>query len=411
MKKFIFILSLAIGLASCGKKSNSESTESGDSTSGKVAEPDSHSFTSIHHEHQELYNDSLHFHEAQWDQYHNITHALKPAAGSVRHKQYKVFGWHPSYMGSAYKSYDFNLLWGIGYFSYEVNPATGNYKTIYDWKTTQMIDMAKKAGTKVFLTVTNFGPSANTQLLNNPKATQTLIDSVAALLKYRKADGISVDFEMVSGSSRNQFTAFLISLSTQLKKINPDWQIALALYTVDWSNVFEIQKLNPYIDLYTLMGYDYYYTGSPTAGPVSPLSSGKVWAPYSLEKSVDYFLGEGVVPEKLILGLPYYGRSWYTEAKSFPSKNLGYISSPAYRDYAANANLNASTFDTVSCNWCYPNQLNGKISQLWFSDVKGLSANYDYVKAKGLGGIGIWALGYDNGRPELWNLLKEKFTE
>ncbi|MFT4678625.1 MAG: spore germination protein YaaH, partial [Chitinophagales bacterium] len=43
--------------------------------------------------------------------------------------------------------------------------------------------------------------------------------------------------------------------------------------------------------------------------------------------------------------------------------------------------------------------------------VKSLSIKYDWIKKNKIGGVGIWALGYDNGYPELWNLLTEKFSQ
>ena len=49
--------------------------------------------------------------------------------------------------------------------------------------------------------------------------------------------------------------------------------------------------------------------------------------------------------------------------------------------------------------------------QLFFEDVKSLSIKYDWIKRNKIGGVGIWALGYDNEHPELWNLLSKKFSE
>ena len=52
----------------------------------------------------------------------------------VRNKKYsrikpenEVFGWHPYWMGSAWKSYPFELLSTVSYFSYKLDPRTGSY--------------------------------------------------------------------------------------------------------------------------------------------------------------------------------------------------------------------------------------------------------------------------------------------
>ena len=43
--------------------------------------------------------------------------------------------------------------------------------------------------------------------------------------------------------------------------------------------------------------------------------------------------------------------------------------------------------------------------------MESLGLKYDLVNARGLRGAGIWALGYDGTRPELYALLKRKFRE
>ena len=49
--------------------------------------------------------------------------------------------------------------------------------------------------------------------------------------------------------------------------------------------------------------------------------------------------------------------------------------------------------------------------QAWVDDEISLEHRYEMVKQKDIGGIGIWALGYDDGYTALWELIKEKFTD
>jgi len=49
-------------------------------------------------------------------------------------------------------------------------------------------------------------------------------------------------------------------------------------------------------------------------------------------------------------------------------------------------------------------------NQIWYDDSISLGLKYDFAINKNLKGIGIWALGYDDGRTELWNLIEKKFT-
>ena len=47
--------------------------------------------------------------------------------------------------------------------------------------------------------------------------------------------------------------------------------------------------------------------------------------------------------------------------------------------------------------------------QLYFDDATALKAKYDLVNRTDLRGVGIWALGYDGTRTELYEALKDKF--
>ena len=47
--------------------------------------------------------------------------------------------------------------------------------------------------------------------------------------------------------------------------------------------------------------------------------------------------------------------------------------------------------------------------QLYYDDATALKAKYDLVNGANLRGVGLWALGYDGTRTELYSALKAKF--
>jgi spore germination protein YaaH len=352
--------------------------------------------------------------EKQWDSLNGIE--IKPTGLTVNKvgKKYKTFGWHIFSNGSSYKSYDFSMLWGISYFAYIVNPNTGGYKNIHQWKTTELIDSAKAHNCKVFLSVFN-GGSDNSILLENTKAKEILIDSICSLLSLRKADGINIDFEGVPSKNKAQFTEFIIQISRRLKKENPNYIISLCLYAIDYYNIFNIEAIKPYVDLYTLMGYDYCGSFSDYAGPVSPLKESKTWGENSVESSVDFYLNKGVEGKKLIVGLPYYGSEWITTNLAIQAPVKKFYSNPPYKSikevYIDSLNIPAQFDEESSSSYCFIKTNNGEMRQLWFENEQSLTIKYNWIKNRQLGGVGIWALGYDNDHPELWELLTKNFGE
>ncbi|WP_109832602.1 glycosyl hydrolase family 18 protein [Reichenbachiella versicolor] len=349
--------------------------------------------------------------ESQWSKHYRITQAETYKEEHILDDSYRVFGWHPYWMGTAYQDYNYSLLSTIAYFSYELNPNTGGYRTIHDWKSTSMIDSAKAHGTNVLLSVTNFGKENNRVFLASTKAQREFIKILISLLEERGANGVNIDFESIPSDQKGNFTAFIIQLHNELKKTDKNYQVTLAIPPIDYSSVYEFKVLNSYIDLFVIMGYEFYGANSNEAGPVSPVGSGNVWWDYNLQGVLDEYSAEGIALDKTLMGLPYYGAEWKTESLKFPSKAKSFVKYPMYRDIIKKYGKLPCCEEKGSMSKYYVyRDSNDEYRQLWYDDSLSLSKKYDWVKEKGLAGVGIWALGYDNGHSELWKLLAAKFA-
>ena len=125
----------------------------------------------------------------------------------------KIFGYHPYWASSAaYLSYDYGVLSTIGYFSYEVNAATGGYTTIRDWLTTPLIAYAHQRGVKVVLVATNFGADGVTAILSDTLKQNPMIAAMITLLTARGGDGVNIDFEGVPAAQRSNLVSFMRTL-------------------------------------------------------------------------------------------------------------------------------------------------------------------------------------------------------
>jgi spore germination protein len=349
--------------------------------------------------------------EKEWEKEYLITNQVSYKQTHLLDSSYKVFGWHPFWMGSAFKSYNFSLLSVVAYFSYELNPQTGDYNSIHNWSTTALVDSAHAHNCKVVLTVTNFGYQNNATFLNNKAAQKNFIKKIITLLKDRNGDGVNIDFECVAGKYRDLLTNFLIDLSTSLKTEKSSYLLTIALPPVDFQQSFNLAQLDRYMDLFVIMGYEYHGIFSKTAGPIAPLGSGNKWMALNVEKSVDAYLTTGVTPKKLLLGVPYYGSEWLTNDLTFPSTARSFLKFHTYRGVKDLTGNYGGVLDDVSVSkyYAYRDPLD-IYHQIWFEDTVTLSQKYELVKKKKIGGIGIWALGYDNGHDELWKLIASRFA-
>ncbi len=93
-----------------------------------------------------------------------------------------------------------------------------------------------------------------------------------------------------------------------------------------------------------MMGYDYYYVGSSATGPVAPLyqfnGSG-----ISVSYDINNFLNS-INPNKFVLGMPYYGRTWAT-GSSICNLSMPTISSANDFGYSTYKNNSNGYFNTL----------------------------------------------------------------
>jgi spore germination protein YaaH len=365
---------------------------------------------SPHKSQAESYRDLSVKKESDW----NSVTGFHPVIGkrSTLSKDYNlkktVFGWHPYWMGTTYEQYNYQLLTDIAYFSYEVDPNTGNYKDIHFWKTTELINLAHEAGTRVSLTVTLFDNHAT--FLTNTDARITLIDSLISLLQYRNAKGINIDFEGVPLSQKETLSEFIFQLSEKFHQEIPDAFLSMALPAVDWQEVFDVQVMKDAVDMFIVMGYNYYWSSSPVAGPVSPKNSGRLWSPYNVTASIIDYLQRGIPKEKLSLGVPYYGYDWKVENSGIGVSTTSRGDAVIYTTAVKNAQVYQSEWEEHASVPYYEYVKNDDIRQTWYDDEISLGFKYDLVNMLDIAGIGIWALGYDQNTTALWYALKEKFT-
>lgn len=373
----------------------------------------------IHREEIKLYDSLSKVGVTNWDQYQNIITLQKVAQsknGTQLAPNIKVFGWHPYWMGDAYKSYRFDLLSYLAWFCYNIDPETGEctqsgaVDTLL--KSVDLINEAHKHNCKVLLTITNHTTEGNASFLKSATAQNILMDNLIQLIRKGKLDGVDVNFENIGDGMEDELTSFLTALSQRLHKEGPQMVLSVDLPAYDYFNNYEIKRIQPWVDLFLVTGYDYYNGKSRTDGPVAPLFSRS--GEFNIRHSVDKYLQAGLQREKMILGLPYYGALWTsaTAQAGTVDSNLHFVQHMTYRALKARYCTKTPAYDMESWSAYYTvfNPDSNYYEKCWFDDSTTLKRKYDWVLEQQLAGIGVWALGYDNGYPELWNLIEKTYA-
>ena len=336
----------------------------------------------------------------------------------------RMFGWHA--IGTASTSYVWESLSDLSYFSYQVDYLTGNAVNaaqLVNWGNNATVLAAKANGVHVNLAVTFFGTSTSFgSFFANPTARQTLITNLVNHVVTADVKGLNIDFEggaIVTASILPNYLSFLQNLRTQLLAARPTAEISVDIQGAHAGNSTYITGLNPLVDLFILMGYDYYWSGQNYPGPIAPTwqfpaVAGDPFGHGNVANDLNSLLRFAPVT-KTLLGMPYYGFRWKSNnGCSLPGIGDGpRISTQTYADFRSNGfGYYSNTLRDVysqSAYHCF-NDVNGIPNQQFIDDAYSLQNKYDLIFQQGIAGGAVWRLGYDAGYSDLWDLINNNLS-
>lgn len=289
-----------------------------------------------------------------------------------------------------------------------------------------LIAKTQISGGKFSLTVAMQKNKDLESFLNNKEAQAILISNILSEVSTKHLDGINIDFEYdgtPEESLREKFVEFNQNLSAKFRKESPKTKLSIDMFplSVRKPRLFDIVKLAPLFDRIIVMSYDFYASTSDIAGPVAPMN-GFAEKKYLFDIATAFEDYLKLVPkEKLIMGVPYYGWDWPVEdGKTFMSQTLegsdknGFASIISYgraRTFEALKNDQCQWDPEAKSRWCWYMDPETKVDhQVWLEDDQSIGAKYDFINAQDLAGAAIWTLGYDKQYPELWEMIRSKFT-
>jgi len=291
-------------------------------------------------------------------------------------------------------------------------------------KMTSIINEAHGTGTRVVLTIQSFawntsGTNRQKQLLGSSTNRLRLAREIVAAVRNRGADGVNLDFEPLASGYGPQFTALVRTVRAELDKVAKGYQITFDTLGFIGNYPIEDATAPGGADAIFVMGYDYRTSAHSPVGSIAPLSR----TGYDINETVAAYTAR-VPASKIILGVPYYGRAWSTDTAQLNAKNIsgvqyGASSTVVYtsalpffashgKNYDTKEQVAWTAYRRENCTQTY-----GCVNpwrQLYIDDARGLGAKYALVNQYNLRGAGIWALGYDGTRPELWQAIEDHFV-
>jgi chitinase len=218
------------------------------------------------------------------------------------------------------------------------------------------------------------------------------IASAVRFVEWHHLDGLDIDWEypgqvgngnVFRAEDKQNFTLLLAELRQRFdveeKRLHRRLFTSIATgASQKFLDNTEMQKVQRYVDTVNLMTYDF-YVGDPKN--------------VSADRSVAMFLEAGVPTRKLVMGVPFYGRSW----GEVPATNNGLFqpgkaARGVHFSYPDLPNLLATGFvrhwdATASVPFLYNPQTQVFVT---YEDPQSLAAKCRFVNQHSLGGVMFW---------------------
>ncbi len=327
-----------------------------------------------------------------------------------------VFGFMPDWeydKGANYNMH-YDLLTHVAVFNFLAS-SNGSLSYPSSWPWTDVINAAHTKGTKVIMAVTNFGGSEKAAdvahlLVTNTNAKNILFQNIKKVITTFKLDGVNIDFEAIHSADRGSLlNNFMNDLKDFIHTELPGKEVSFDGPAVNWGG-WDIPGLVRNIDYIFIMTYDYSGSWSNYTGAVSPLTDTD--GGYCVQKTILSTYGIPLVnsPQKLIMGVPYYGKQWKTVSGSAGSAITSFVKSTFYKNAVVDAANHGGFIWDNNSNTPWYKWESGGWNQVWNDNDSSLRLKYDFALTQNIGGVGIWALNYDGTRTELWNLINSEFA-
>jgi spore germination protein YaaH len=262
-------------------------------------------------------------------------------------------------------------------------------------------------------------------VLSDPAQRAVHVDTIVSFAEQGDYDGIDLDYEQFAfadprdtwAATRPHWVAFVAELAGRLHAQGRTLTVSIPpVYDADrtadsgyW--VYDHGAIAEHVDRIRIMAYDF-STSSP--GPIAPLD----W----VRRAIDGTVAATGDPEKLVLGIPLYGYNWPVGVAGTcpPDGDVGRtaITIRTVDDLVA---LRGATplYDPVAGEWSATYDLviegdgadgAGRVSctqrrQVQYVDAEGARLRIDLARAARLGGVALWAFGYDDAT--LWTAIAE----
>lgn len=201
-----------------------------------------------------------------------------------------------------------------------------------------------------------------------------LEDIITASKNYH---GIHIDFETVKGYYKTEFLEFLGEIKEGLAKEKIFTVLVMPRRITVKDDPYDYGAIARIADRVFVMAYDQHYSTS-APGPIA----GYEWC----EKLISYAL-KFIPKEKLIMGIPFYGRAWQD------NKTSGSLHYPDVLRLLDKHNIKPDYCEKIGASFTYTEKATVTV---YYENAESILSKSALYRSHGVRGVGFWRIGQED---------------
>ena len=268
----------------------------------------------------------------------------------------------------------------------------GNFVSLAD---PDYVRKAHAMGLQVWGLISNFSPYVSTyETLSSFTSRRELAYSLIQEAVNAGLDGINIDLEAITEDSAPAYVQFLREMSVLCRRNSLILSVDVPV-PMPFNTYYNRRKLGEVCDYVIVMGYDEHYYGSE-AGSVASLS---------FEENGIAGTLEDVPADKIVLGVPFYTRVWYTRVSEDGSESVAseILTMKGTQELLEASGASVEWNEETGQNYAGWTDPEGTFCQIWIEDDTSLALKAELEKTYGIGGIAAWVL--TDETDSVWEIL------
>jgi spore germination protein YaaH len=283
--------------------------------------------------------------------------------------------------------------------------------------TTEFIEKVRRTGADLVPSIVDNLPAGEmAAILADPASRERHVEAIRSFADDGDYDGIDIDYEQFAfadgrdtwAATRPHWVAFIEELGAALRadgrtltvSIPPVYDDGQTAESGFW--VYDYGAIVDHVDRIRMMTYDF---SVQDPGPIAPLD----WVETAITGAIEA-TGR---PDKLVLGLPAYGRNWVVatagvcpaDAPGRTAVTARSVDDLIARREAVPVRVDETGESTFEYQLEVADELTTCVQtrRVHYVDADGIRARMDLARQYGLDGVSLWAFGFDDD--DVWTAI------